>query len=253
LKLPENQSDNNRNLIDYLEIKSKELQHKIIFLFDADRTLCEPDTSRIFNDLVGINLLRIKSGFKKHGYTYPGFLNNAQIYNELTLQKYNTNSQLVAKDVKLYPGVKQLIEKISKFADVLIVTAGIKEIWEEIFRLNEISNVMFIGGLHKENTNFIIGKNEKGIIASYFKKQKRDVIAFGDSGVDTLMLLNADLAFLVVNHKNNWDIVDDLIDQKLLHQISFKDFKHPNIPQTSYYDLLNDIIYKKYEIEKKGI
>jgi len=238
---PINQEENSIKLYNYLESIKNNLKHEFVFLFDADRTLCEQDTSRLFNELTNIDLSRIKQGFKENGYTYSAFLANAEIYNELDLEAFISNCKIIANQIPLYEGVKELFDELSDYADIWIITAGLKEIWNQILQLNNLSKNMLIGGIREEFNDFIIGKVEKGIICDFLKKQNKTVIAFGDSDVDTLMMLKADHAVIVVNHRNNWDLIENLKSHKSLFQISFKDYIHPNIIRTTFKDIIQDI------------
>ena len=241
IMFPINQEENSIKLNDYLESIKNNLTHKIVFLFDADRTLCEEDTSRLFNEITNIDLSRIKQGFKEYGYTYPAFLANAEIYNELDLEEFLSNCKNVANQIQFYEGIKELFDELFEFADICIITAGLKEIWSQILQFNNVSKIMLIGGIRKEFNDFIIGKIEKGIICDFLKKQNKIVIAFGDSDVDTLMMQKADHAVIVVNHRNNWDLIENLKFHKSLFQISFKDYIHPNIIRTTFKDIIQDI------------
>ncbi len=69
-------------------------------------------------------------------------------------------------------------------------------------------------------------------------------MAFGDSDVDSLMLQRADHAVIVVNHRNNEDLMPNIKGHPSLYQISFKHFYHNNIRETDY---------NKLKIELKNI
>ena len=73
----------------------------------------------------------------------------------------------------------------------------------------------------------------------------KKVVAFGDSDVDTLMLQKADKAIVVVNHKNNWDLIPNLKNHKSLYQISFKDFTHSGLNQIRFEDIIKEIFVSK--------
>ena len=248
--IPKNQEENISNLLRYLKQFEDDLNHKVVFLFDADRTLCEEDTSRLFNELSNVDLSSIKKGFKKFGYTYPAFLANAEIYNEINFEEYIKNCRIIAKRISLYNGVKELMKEISYFAEIWIITAGLKELWEEIFKLNNIEGCRFIGGIRKEFSNFIIGKKEKGIICDFLRKQNKTVIAFGDSDVDSEMMQKADHSIIVVNHRNNWDLIENLGNHKSLFQISFKEYFHPNIIRTTFREIAGLLSNENLLIEK---
>lgn len=243
--IPEDQNSNQEILFKYLLENSNKINKKSVILLDADRTICEEDTSRILNDLGNIDLKRIKMGFQKHGYTYDGFYLNAKIYSEMEVKKYKELSKIVASQTILYPGVVDFISDVQRIADVIIVTAGIKEIWKNIIKERKLVDVVLIGGIHDQCDDFIIGRHEKGIVCDFFKNMGKKVVAFGDSDVDTLMLQKADKAIVVVNHKNNWDLIPNLKNHKSLYQISFKDFTHSGLNQIRFEDIIKEIFVSK--------
>ncbi len=211
---------------------------KPIILLDADRTLCDQDTGRKVFDYLNLDWSIIKKGFKQHGYVYTGFKTMCDVLSTSTKQDYLNSCHKTAANMELYPGAVKFLSNISKQVNTIILTAGCGPIWEEILDLNRIEHVTVISGGHSTCDNFLIGRKEKGFIASYFNAlTSHPLIAIGDSDVDTLMLLNSDIRGLVVNHKNNGDLINNLGTESIDFQISFSDFKHRKIKQTSYFDL----------------
>ncbi|MHA1149207.1 MAG: haloacid dehalogenase-like hydrolase [Promethearchaeota archaeon] len=237
--IPPNNEGNYKIVSEELENISSNFNKKCVILLDADRTLCEIDTSRILNELVNINFEEIKGGFVKHGYTYPGFKNMAEIYSRLSLSDYIKFSQETADQVELYPGVFEFLNESKEFADLCIVTSGVKRIWENILKRIGLEHVNLIGGTHSDLDNYIIGRDEKGQIAEFFSQNGQISVAFGDSDVDSLMLKAAKHAIVVVNHRNNADLLPHIKDHSSLYQISFKDYYHDGIKVSDFRKISN--------------
>lgn len=238
--IPNDEKTNQTHLLNELKKNQSQFRKKYIILLDADRTICENDTSRILNNYCQIDSNVIKQGFVKHGYTYAGFKNMADIYSELSIDEYLEKSKLVASEIELYPGVVAFIQGMQHLAEICIITSGVKAIWEAILEKNQLVNITLFAGGYTNLDDYVIGRNEKGFLCQYFKSAQKKVIAFGDSDVDTLMLQNADHAIVVVNHRNNWDLISHLKYHTSLYQISFKDYFHEKIKKVTYKSLLTE-------------
>ncbi len=127
--IPIEEKTNQKVLFEVINEEISKFNGEMVILLDGDRTLCEPDTSRIFNKMANIDLDEIKAGFIKFGYTYLGFRNMAEIYSRLNLSDYINYSKETANIINLYPGVIDFIKFSQTFADLCIVTSGIKKIW----------------------------------------------------------------------------------------------------------------------------
>lgn len=242
--IPPTESENQQNLLSYLQSKYELNGNSIVVLLDADRTLYETDTSRILNDKANIDLGEIKRIFEKLGYVYDGFYQMNQIYSRIDLNLYLKYSEEIAKNIEFYPGVENFIKELKDIANVFVISSGIKAIVDALFIKKGLSSIPRIAGTHFQIDNFLIGRNEKGLICDYFKSLGKKIIAFGDSDVDCLMLQKADHAIIVVNHRNNQDLISKLCNHPSLSQISFKDFKHPSIPIISFENFI--IKFRKF-------
>ena len=232
--IPPDEISNLKLIIRDIKNKISDFSKNCVVLLDADRTLCELDTSRILNEMANISFTEIKDGFVKYGYTYPGFKNMAEIYSRLNIPDYERYSKETAKNIELYPGVLDFINSTQEFADICIVTSGVKKIWEYILINHDLENVLLIGGTHDKIDDYIIGRYEKGQIAEFFASSRQILIAFGDSDVDSLMLKRANHSVIVVNHRNNADLLPHLKNHSSLYQISFKDYHHASIRITDF-------------------
>lgn len=237
--IPATEQENQQNLLAHIQSQYKLNGISNVVLLDADRTIYETDTSRILNEKANIDLAEIKRVFEKSGYVYESFYQMNQIYSRIEYNLYLKFSEEIANNIEFYPGVEEFIKNVKSRADVFIISSGIKAIVDSLFSKKGLREITRIAGTHIKKDNFLIGRNEKGFICDYFKSLGKKVIAFGDSDVDTLMLQKADHAVVVVNHRNNQDLIPLLINHPSLKQISFKDFKHPSIPITSFEDFIN--------------
>ena len=236
--IPATEDENQRNLTSFLKLNFKMNNKPTTILLDADRTIYEPDTSRFLNDKANINLSEIKKGFEI-GYTYNGFYLMNQIYSRIEFNNYRKYSDEIAHALQFYPGFESFIKKAEALADVVVVSSGIKAIIDSFFTQRGLSHIPRIVGTNVHQDDFLIGRNEKGLISEFFRSQGKCVIAFGDSDVDTIMLQKAHHAVVVVNHRNNQDLIPHLKKHPAVSQISFKDYFHPEIPKTSYEDFIN--------------
>ncbi|MFX1252166.1 MAG: HAD family hydrolase [Promethearchaeota archaeon] len=235
--IPSDEKNNQKVLLEKLNEKQKEFKKNMVILMDGDQTLCETDTSSILNKYAQIDGELIKKGFIQHNYEYPGFKIMAEIYSQLKIKDYLNYAQLTAPQVDLYPGVSDFIQNVKAFADISLLTSGHKVIWEKIFQRYNLDITIF-SGIHAEIDEYIVGRNEKGLICQYFNSLGKIVVALGDSGADILMLKNADHAIIVVNDENNSDLIPYLTNHPSLFQISFKNYQHKNIPVLTFQALV---------------
>jgi len=242
--IPSDQQSNKKKLLNILKEINIHSKKRILILLDSDRTIYEPDTSRILNEFAKIDINEIKKGFQ-NGYTYQGFYNMAMIYSNINAENYLEHCKTVAQRIELYDGVKDFIHEVKKYADIIFVTSGIKNILENILKRNNLEKIPIIGGIHNIFDEYIVGRNEKGFICEYFKSKNKEIYAFGDTDVDTLMLQKADHATIVVNHRKNWDLIPHIKNHPDLYQISYNNFYHPNIKKTSF-----KLFYKVIEFKE---
>jgi phosphoserine phosphatase len=225
-----------------IELKLRSLDSKNTtknaILLDGDRTLTPHDTGYLFGDLLGVKH-QVKSIFESAGYSFSSFLRVQEIYGNLPLDSFNTCSIQVARKANLYPGIVEFIRSCMPIAMVIIVTSSLQEVWENILSVNQL-NVPVIGMNHPQISPQIVGKEEKQFVAYWLKSLGYRVVSLGDSELDVGMLIHADLPIIVVNHRNNKDLLPLLEKRKsCIRQISFLYPSHEGIVSTSLVEILD--------------
>lgn len=79
----------------------------------------------------------------------------------------------------------------------IVVTCGLRKIWENILKRKGLTHVQVIGGGKMKN-GYVVTPDVKGAIAAQLKPQNLRVLAFGDSPLDMEMLKTADEAYILV-------------------------------------------------------
>lgn len=231
--LPEDEAENMarlRRLMDTLEAR---LQGDVVVLVDGDRTLSASDTSVSFLSLAGLSQQPIKETFQALGYTWSAFRFHAAVYLQLGPTVLEDISATVAATTELYPEAASFLRRASHRANVFVITAGVATIWRMILAREKLERVGLIGGTDVGDP-YVLGRWEKGWIAREFIARGKNVIAFGDSDVDSLMLQASHHAVVVVNHRQNKDLLPHIAHHPALCQISHQDFLHSGIRRISY-------------------
>ncbi len=117
--------------------------------------------------------------------------------------------------------------------ELVVITSGIKRSWELLLQKHSLHDVHLIAGTCLELDNYVVDKAGKGIVAQTLLSAGKEVFAFGDSLVDLDMLTEAHHPHLIVNEKQNRDIIPFISNITNLQQISFSAFEHSEIPTTS--------------------
>ncbi|MCP4871989.1 MAG: hypothetical protein GY898_25065 [Proteobacteria bacterium] len=204
-----------------------------IFLVDADRTLCAEDTSRGFLSRAGGDPMAVKARFKELGYCFESFRFHAQAHVELGSAVFAELAPQVASEVVLHPGAVDFLAAAADRAAVFVVTSGIPRIWRSLLEQHGLGAVPVIGGIDP-GAPFVFGRAEKGWAARAFQAGARTLVGVGDSDVDTEMLSTADHAVVVVNHRQNEDLVPHLHGHTSLHQVVPRGQPHPGIREIRF-------------------
>lgn len=208
---------------------TKRSNKKFVVVLDGDRTLIPIDSTRPFFKILQLDFLDIKSIFKQNGYTYKAFLDVATYYNEIPIQEYNFGCKETANQIKIYPAFLTFLERIKEKAELILLTAGVKGVWSEILQNHDLNYINLVGSCLLSEDKCIIDNEAKGVFIKELKSENNKVYAFGDSLVDIEMLRFADYSYLVVNERLNKDIIGHIDELNLESQISFSNYKHPNL------------------------
>lgn len=227
-------------------IKNEE-NKKVYLIIDGDKTFSESDSTIKFCEYAEINFDVILGFFKNYNYSFKNFYQVACFYSSIEEKKYTKASVMSVKHVLLYKELVELIKKYQEKVAVIVVTAGVRLLWEKILAKNKLKFVHLLGGNYLKQDEYIIDKRSKGQIVNLLKKNKKKVLVFGDSLVDEEMLKKADYGFLVVNKNMNHCIIKrKSISSNKISQISFNGKFHSHISRKTIKDV--EFYLRKYTI-----
>jgi uracil phosphoribosyltransferase/phosphoserine phosphatase/adenylate kinase len=183
------------------EIESHGSREKVLLL-DADKTLSPCDTGKIFWQAPGLKMDStddpLKALFTSQGYSYASF-RQATLLHEEHADEFDDVCEDVAADVELYPEMKELLVRVAATPHIgaIVVTCGLRSIWEKVLARHGLSHVKVIGGGRIEDGYVVTGAVKGKIVDELHAKNLR-VLAYGDSTLDMEMLKKADEAYVVV-------------------------------------------------------
>lgn len=218
----------------------RDMRKRPVFLVDGDRTLTPDDTSRTFLKRAGLDPLQIKERFQRDGYVYDAFRFHAEVHLRLGDDVFADLSPRVAEGVQLHAGAAAFLSEASRRACVVVVSAGIPQVWRAILHRNHLDHIAVLGGIDPANP-FVFGRREKGFVTEIVREHASRVVGVGDSDVDTEMLLQSHDAVVVVNHRRNADLLPNVVSHPSLWQIVAQGVPHPAI-RTISFDRLTDLL-----------
>ncbi|WP_430409283.1 HAD family hydrolase [Kordia sp.] len=234
--------ENTAKLTAYMQKFLTQDEATTYMIIDGDRTLIPVDSTRHFFQLLQLDFNVLKSIFQEHGYSFEAFYKVATFYSTINSQTYQNTCAKSAKSVSIYPEFLTFIDNLPQNVKCIVVTSGLREIWGNILQNHQLDNVSLIGGNYFPKDTFVIDPNAKKLIVNLLKNKGKNVSAFGDSLIDFEMLKEADRSFLIVNEKQNKDIIPFVSEIQQLQQISFTEFEHKNIPKTKLTTILQEIL-----------
>jgi len=175
-----------------------------IFLFDADNTLGPYDASKRILNAVGNGLYnRMEKNFKGRGYSHYSFLMHQHLHIRAGDRFPIFVQYLGSNVIKFYPGVVDCLREALTKGPVVILTAGIPDVWRIALRAHglptgiDYSSEIVVHGLVDGNEGLVMDEQGKETFARVAKEKGYYVVAAGDSQIDTGMLRIADAAFVV--------------------------------------------------------
>ncbi len=217
-------------------------QKPIYVIIDGDRTLIPTDSTKFFFEHLNLEYTDIKNIFKQHGYYFDAFYNVALYYSKIETGKYKLACTESASRVNIYPEFLSFIDKIKDKVQLILITSGISQSWQNVINNHSLDFMHLIGGNYLPTDNFVIDKQAKGIIANVIKNANKKVFAFGDTMIDFEMLKAADHSYLVVNEKHNNDFIPFANEISHLKQVSFSNYFHSDIPATNLQEVAEQIL-----------
>lgn len=169
---------------------------------DADRTLCVEDTGRLVGHTLGINDA-IRRIFEQIGYQDEAFTAVSGLWSAVREDVYLSKIESVAEGVRLRSCWQLILSLIAEEIPVIVVTAGIPQLWRKVLANSGYAQIPVIGGCHHGLDEYVISARSKANVVEKLRDQGWIVIAAGDSCVDLPMLIAADIALFVPDAKGS--------------------------------------------------
>lgn len=177
-----------------------------VLVLDADKTLAPIDTgARFWGEHLkmgedGSNRLKQFFGHPVWRYSYKAFRQATWLYEEIPGPEFERLCQVIAREVTLHREMTDLLESSGKLGHVrvMVVTCGIRRIWEVVLQsVQSSAHVDIIGGGRISDGLVVTPGVKAAIVERLQKRYGVQVYAFGDSELDIPMLTVADHALVV--------------------------------------------------------
>lgn len=228
--------ENEEKFLLFLEQHLLGISNQKLIVSDGDETISLYDTSKIFflenNEMELWELIR--NTFSEKGRNYEGYSNVAEIYSKIPYNIYKKYCENVIEQIQIRDYWNKVVNTNYQ---IIIVTAGLKLLWELIVNYHGWKNVCVIGGNNYNENEFIMTPELKGKLINALKKRKNKILAFGDSKVDIEMLKKSDMGVAVINERNSPNLLEELA----------------NIKKRNVYELKEKFIRKSEKIQIKEI
>jgi phosphoserine phosphatase len=207
-----------------------------VILVDGDGTLTPVDSSRLVLSRAGIDPGIVKARFQALGYCFEAFRVHTQTHLEIAPNKFDVLCAEIGSETKLHAGAEEFLRAAAELAVVAVVSAGIPVVWRHILSNAKITDVHVVGGIDPARP-VVVGRVEKGRLARQLVNGGSRVIAIGDSDVDTEMLAVADEAVIVVNHRQNKDLLPQVASHRSVWQVVPQGVAHEGIRLRTFSNL----------------
>ncbi|KAL7624854.1 hypothetical protein AAE478_004068 [Parahypoxylon ruwenzoriense] len=199
-----------------------------ILVLDADKTLSEEDTGRLFWKIASKYHPEVEDDTELReifssplGYSYGGFRQAMLLYEELFDEgDFDRLCNEVASVVALRPEFFSLLRQMRKQPGVgaVVITCGLRLIWDRILEDAGLSEtVKVIGGGRIGDGLVVTPEVKASLVRRLQETHKMYVWAFGDSPLDLPMLAQANEAIVVVGEQKTRS---KTMDAALLEAIS---------------------------------
>jgi len=184
-----------------------------VFLFDADNTLGPHDASeKLLNDLDKKLWDEARENFDR-GYSHYSFLMHDHIHMLAARPDFEASVKRVGGMIRLFPGVKECLLEAMSVGKVVVLTAGVPDVWREVLKCHGIpvsrngraEGGVEIHGLVDYEARLVMDEQGKETFARELKDLGHRVVAVGDSVIDTGMLRAAHTAFIVTREFNVYE------------------------------------------------
>lgn len=171
-------------------------------VLDADRTLSPEDSGLIVARAFGVEA-DVRKIFERHDYDDAAFTEVSLVWSAISQELYVREIERVADSILMRDAWIEVLKAVSSLVPVLVVTAGIPQVWRRVLTNAGHAQIPVIGGCHRSVDRYAISARSKGEIVLALKQRGWKVVAAGDSRVDLAMLAAADRALFVPDHKGS--------------------------------------------------
>ncbi|KAI1652833.1 uracil phosphoribosyltransferase-domain-containing protein [Daldinia decipiens] len=199
--------------LDDILAKDAHQLHTMLVL-DADKTLVAEDTGTLFWEIASrrhpelANDVALKTIFSsKLGYSYSAFRQAALLYEEsFRDDAFDLLCEMVAASVTLRPEFRSLLQRVKEDNHVgaLVVTCGLRQIWDKILRIEGLSGAVKVIGGGRISDGFVVTPEVKASLVLHLRSTYGlHTWAFGDSPLDLAMLVQANKAVVIVGEEKS--------------------------------------------------
>ena len=202
-------SERARDRLDQLLMKNSNPFDKVLLL-DCDKTVAPCDSGLLFWQNSSFDPDVLLDEFRtppeqifasNYGYSYAAFRQVILACEQwIDDQSFENICEVTAGSIHLYPEIEDLLRKATrrKHTRVMLITCGVRRIWEHVIkRYNFPTKIEVIGG-GRLIDGYVVTPKVKGRMALALQRgYNAYVCAFGDSPLDSRMLLGADQAIII--------------------------------------------------------
>ncbi|KAI1427763.1 uracil phosphoribosyltransferase-domain-containing protein [Xylaria sp. FL1777] len=193
------------------EILGTNTELKTMLVLDADKTLTNDDTGKMFWEAISQTeqgAQQLKSLFGSPlSYTYVAFRQAVLLYEEVAnKEEFDVICAIVASKVTIHVDFVSLLQMVAKQSDVgaVVVTCGLRLVWEKVLEKEGLSGMAKVIGGGRIDDEFVVTADVKLALVSHLQDvYHMYVLAFGDSPLDLPMLQKADQAIIVVGEESS--------------------------------------------------
>ncbi|KAJ3760392.1 uracil phosphoribosyltransferase-domain-containing protein [Lentinula raphanica] len=198
-----------------------------MLVFDGDRTLIPEDTGTLFwEQLSGVANTAshardpLKDLFSSSlGYSYQAFFQAALIYEAIDEERFDEYCEKVASSVAIYPEIVSLLKSAAnRSAGIIVLTCGLRPIWEKILQKAGLSQTAkVIGGGRSRDGLIVTAQVKASLVARLRDTHQIHVCVFGDSVLDIPMMKEASRAVVVVGEKRS-RVMESALSDAIEHE-----------------------------------
>ncbi len=212
---------------------------KTVILTDCDKTISINDTTEHLMEMSNLNFDVLKEIYRGDRYSnYQAFLANKYFEKENLFSNYDKN--ILANNIELNNELIAEIESLNHYK-IVAITASNSSIWKQLLRGRDIKWDVI-------NNNGIMSIAIKYYVVKELQSIGKNVIALGDSMIDSYMLKAADKSYIISNKGFRKNIYDFLKQNTNIYQLKSNKYLYDNLISEEHISLVktlnssNDII-----------